>query len=493
MLRQKGYGPVRVFERLGAPPASHSEFYSAQAERSYNLGLSARGQEALKQFGAFDKVESLSARVVGRQDWDKEGKAKVTLQTALKGYTTLCIQRDRLAAVLREVCAEDPGINVWYNVAAEKFKWDAEEGTVKLKTAPVECESSPYGASESDEETCDVLLWGDAEAGRQTLRPALLVGADGYRSTVRDAMVDAGLLTCTKFEDTNARRYKSIPLELDLDKSGTEWRGDLNFSARCAAGVVLEVLPTREGKGVGIALFKPGNAAIAEADTAEKAKAFFAEHFPMFREVIARDSYARFAAQREQRLPKFLYTGPELHATRTALIGDAIHTVKPYFGMGVNSAFDDVRVLGKCLDAARPPAAVTLAADAEAGAAQPKTTIDVQTALEAYSKRHAQDAKSLVTMSRSFDGGFLTFVLPIILDGIFSKLLPAVFSTNGIRMLQRTDITFSQAAAIKRRDRALQAVVLLTAAAAAARLAWLGLRWAANVLAPKVMALVGAA
>ena len=52
---------------------------------------------------------------------------------------------------------------------------------------------------------------------------------------------------------------------------------------------------------------------------------------------------------------------------------------------------------------------------------------------------------------------------------------------------------YLQAAAIKRRDRALQAVVLLTAAAAAARLAWLGLRWAANVLAPKVMTLVGAA
>jgi len=31
------------------------------------------------------------------------------------------------------------------------------------------------------------------------------------------------------------------------------------------------------------------------------------------------------------------------------LAGDAIHTVKPYFGLGVNSALDDVRWRSQCL------------------------------------------------------------------------------------------------------------------------------------------------
>ena len=32
------------------------------------------------------------------------------------------------------------------------------------------------------------------------------------------------------------------------------------------------------------------------------------------------------------------------------MLGDSIHTVKPYFGLGVNSALEDVCVLDACLD-----------------------------------------------------------------------------------------------------------------------------------------------
>lgn len=50
-------------------------------------------------------------------------------------------------------------------------------------------------------------------------------------------------------------------------------------------------------------------------------------------------------------------------------------------------------------------------------------------------------------ISRSFDGGFLTFVLPLILDGMFHKMAPALFMPNTIQMLQKEDWTFSQVGA----------------------------------------------
>ena len=51
------------------------------------------------------------------------------------------------------------------------------------------------------------------------------------------------------------------------------------------------------------------------------------------------------------RLPGFRYVGPKIHKTdKVVLLGDAIHTVKPYFGLGANSAFEDVTSLDKCLD-----------------------------------------------------------------------------------------------------------------------------------------------
>ena len=45
-------------------------------------------------------------------------------------------------------------------------------------------------------------------------------------------------------------------------------------------------------------------------------------------------------------------------------------------------------------------------------------------------------------------------------DSIFHKAFPAVFSPGTIRMLQNPDLTFNQVARIKRRDRALQLLII---------------------------------
>ncbi len=273
-------------------------------------------------------------------------------------------------------------------------------------------------------------------------------------------MAAAGEAEVVKFEDTNVRRYKTLPVDFDLHPDPASWRRDLNLSASAVdgAGVSLEVLPTAEGQGVGVALFRPGNEAIREADTPEKARAMLEQNFPLFKDLFSDRAMAAFAEQREQRLPGFSYVANSLHGDRTALLGDAIHCVKPYFGMGVNSAFEDVSVLEGCLEGVDP---------------EGSGRAELNAALEAFSEKHKGNAKALVTMQRSFDrkgpAGFFSFVLPIILDTLFNKLFPSVFSPNGIQMLQRADLTFAEAARIKRRDRVLQVAALAAFFAAAAR------------------------
>jgi hypothetical protein len=90
--------------------------------------------------------------------------------------------------------------------------------------------------------------------------------------------------------------------------------------------------------------------------------------------------------------------------------------------------------------------------------------------LPLFSARRAADAKALVDISRGFDGGFLTFVLPLILDGVFHKALPNVFMPNTIQMLQKEDWTFSRVARRKRAERVAQVAILSTLLAA---VAWL--------------------
>ena len=111
--------------------------------------------------------------------------------------------------------------------------------------------------------------------------------------------------------------------------------------------------------------------------------------------------------------------------------------------MGANSALQDVSLLCDALQAHHG---------------------DFTAAVHAYSKEQAPEAKALVRLSRELDRpgtlGWLTFLLPLILDSIFFKLLPSVFTPNVIRMLQNGDYTFQQVAVRKRWDRLGQVTII---------------------------------
>lgn len=64
------------------------------------------------------------------------------------------------------------------------------------------------------------------------------------------------------------------------------------------------------------------------------------------------EEIAAFATRPPGKLPKFKYAGPDLHfGDKAVVLGDVIHTIKPYFGLGVNSAMDDIAVLRRKLEA----------------------------------------------------------------------------------------------------------------------------------------------
>jgi len=117
------------------------------------------------------------------------------------------------------------------------------------------------------------------------------------------------------------------------------------------------------------------------------------------------------------------------------LVGDSIHTVKPYFGVGLNSAFEDVITLDAALE---------------------ETRDHVPAAMVRYSALRAQDARAIVQMSQSLDGGFLTFVLPLIIDSILNKLAPWACSPNTIAAMQNPDVKFRHVQRRKTLDRVLQ-------------------------------------
>ena len=69
---------------------------------------------------------------------------------------------------------------------------------------------------------------------------------------------------------------------------------------------------------------------------------------------------------------------------------------------------------------------------------------DIPSALEKYSSMRASDTKAIVKMSERLDGGFFTFVLPLIVDSILHKLMPKIFSPNTIKSIQDPELTYTQ-------------------------------------------------
>lgn len=216
------------------------------------------------------------------------------------------------------------------------------------------------------------------------------------------------------------------------------WRGDLNYSARTKDGRVnIDALPASADNDYCAVLLLRANDSLAKENTdASQVRSLLDSALPMFSPLIDDATLKDVAAKPVSRLPSFRYVGPTLHMGNTLLIGDAVHTVKPYFGLGANSALEDVVKFGASLDA-----------QAAAGVAS-VTGPGVLPAVAGFSQQRAGEAKALVQISREFDRpgamGFLTFILPLILDGIFNRVAPKIFSPNTIAMLQRDGLSFRE-------------------------------------------------
>jgi len=83
---------------------------------------------------------------------------------------------------------------------------------------------------------------------------------------------------------------------------------------------------------------------------------------------------------------------------------------------------------------------------------------------QTFTKERASESRTLVQLSRELDRpgklGFITFVLPLILDSIFNKMAPFLFEANTLTLFQREGWTFGGIRRRKRLDRIGQVCVI---------------------------------
>ena len=154
-------------------------------QRSYNIGMDAKGQGCLKEIGAWERVEPHCAEVVGRVDWMPGGDKPQEVDFIEKfGYPIKVIQRDCLTALLREEIEDKYAekIKLLYNTECTSITWGNSPGEpVRLqfqRTRRITPTGEVPGARPTVESVGAPLIV-DAD---------FVVGADGANSRVRDAM-----------------------------------------------------------------------------------------------------------------------------------------------------------------------------------------------------------------------------------------------------------------------------------------------------------------
>ena len=451
---------IHVYDRLAPPYSPDDEQIWGQTEKFYLIGLGGRGQMALRKFGVWDSVKRRCVGVLGRKDWtpqSPEGVERI-FQADEKLVVTQVLPRDKLVGVLYEHISENYNDRIVFHFGAELTPLDFAHGTegnevllqiaqCSVDVAGLNFSRAKQASYEAPETLCDPE--DEEEAMLTIISTDLLIAADGTVRTIANAMERLDRETgqqppfrVIRYPDDNQRIYKTVPFRIP-----DNWRPDLNYSVRSEGSrVIFEALPANtRGDYAGVMLLKADDPMAVSKDPLEL-RHFLDDYLPQFSPLIDDTTVATVAANPVSYLPGFRYVGPRLHqGNRCVLLGDCAHTVKPYFGLGANSALQDVSILADILQAKE---------------------YDLTAAVHTYSRQQAPEAADLVRISRDLDRpglpGLATFIAPLILDAIFHKAAPSVFSSNTITMLQREAYTFEEVGRIKRRDRINQLMILGT-------------------------------
>lgn len=186
----------------------------------------------------------------------------------------------------------------------------------------------------------------------ETVEGDLVIGADGAFSPVR-----------TRLQKTDRFEYSQTYLahgykELHIPAvDGGSWQGyAMNPNALHIwprGGSMMIALPNPD-KSFTCTLFWPfeGDHSFANLKTPSDVEAFFARHYPDVPALMP-----TLAADYMKNPVSSLVTvrcWPWVHAAAggkgVVLAGDAAHAIVPFFGQGMNAAFEDVRVLAECLE-----------------------------------------------------------------------------------------------------------------------------------------------
>jgi kynurenine 3-monooxygenase len=320
-LGRRGYD-VDLYERRGDPREGN-----LVGGRSINLALSTRGIHALEQIGIAHEVLQHAIPMRGRMIHPAGAGAR----TIFAPYDVdpnkhiNSIGRAALNTTVIEAAQRFPNVRVHFNQKCSGV--DLDSATVQLLNTST---SQPITAS------------GDA-----------VIGVDGAFSTVRQSMQ----LNIDNFdydESYLAHGYKELTIPPGPNGSWRMEKNALHIWPR--KSFMMIALPNPDGSFTCTLFWEfEGRRSFATTKTDDDIRRFFEEEFPDAVPLLP-NLLEDFKTNPTGSLVT-IRCAPWFYRDKVCLVGDAAHAVVPFYGQGMNAAFEDCVVLDECLEKFAPATA----------------------------------------------------------------------------------------------------------------------------------------
>jgi len=309
-LGRRGYN-VDLYERRADPREGN-----IVAGRSINLAISTRGIHALERIGIAGEALRHAIPMRGRMIHDKSGTLHFAPYDVDPKKCINSIGRASLNTAVIEAAQRYANVRVHFNHKCTDV--DLDEAVCLLET-----------------ETGKLTAGGDA-----------VIGVDGAFSAVRASM-QQNIDNFQYNESYLAHGYKELTIPPGPDDSWQMEKNALHIWPR--KSFMMIALPNPDGSFTCTLFWEfEGPRSFATTKTEDDVRRFFDEEFP-----DAVPLMPTLLEDFKNNPTGSLVTvrcAPWYYRDRLCLLGDAAHAVVPFYGQGMNAAFEDCVVLDECLE-----------------------------------------------------------------------------------------------------------------------------------------------
>ncbi|MEO6695798.1 MAG: NAD(P)/FAD-dependent oxidoreductase [Ignavibacteria bacterium] len=314
-LAKKGF-EVNVYERR---PDMRKE--SADGGKSINLALSARGIHALKEVGMFEEIKKISIPMYGRMIHTADGELNFQRYGKDDSEFINAVSRAELNKSLMDLADNNDKV---------KFNFNEKCTGVNFKEAEVSFHNEKTNALSK-------------------VRSDVVIATDGASSAVRMEMLKVPRFNFSQEYENYG--YKELRIPPGNNGDFLMEKNALHIWPR--GKFMLIALPNPDGSFTCTLFmaydeFSGGENSFEFLNSDDRVKNFFNTQF--------RDAF--------QLMPDLLVdyfhnpTGnlitikcfPWVIEDKVALLGDSAHAIVPFFGQGMNAAFEDCTCLNECID-----------------------------------------------------------------------------------------------------------------------------------------------